>query len=521
MNLRFYFSIFLRRLPYFLIVATVISAAAITAAMTLPPAYESRAQIIVESPQIPEELAQSTVRTPPIEQLQIMEQKLLVRANLLDIARKHDVLPNMDEMNADEIVGAMRARTTIVQPRGRNPVPLMTIIFEAPAPRTAAAVVNDYLTLIQQEDVEFRRGRAGETLEFFEQEVETLSRELDEQSARILSYKQANAGALPDGQDFRMGQLEVLQQRVNQIGRDITSLSDQRKRLIQVFEQTGEFRQAGQVTDTPLSPEEQRLAGLEAELQEALVIYAPGNPRIVLLESRIAQLQEAILAKSRPADTPQDPGAAAPITPEEAFLAAQLDEIDDRITSLTAERDTTETRITALTQSIERSPEVSIALEELERRYASIEGQYNAAEDRLSAARTGEVIETRSRGQRISVIEQPAVPSQPTKPNRILIAGGGVAFGIFAGLGLVLLLELLNNTARRPEDIVARFDITPFTTIPYIRTRSQTFWQRSFKLLVILAILTGIPAAVLALHTYYLPFDLLADRVMDKIGIRW
>ena len=78
MNLRFYFSIFLRRLPYFLIVATVISAAAITAAMTLPPAYESRAQIIVESPQIPEELAQSTVRTPPIEQLQIMEQKLLL-----------------------------------------------------------------------------------------------------------------------------------------------------------------------------------------------------------------------------------------------------------------------------------------------------------------------------------------------------------------------------------------------------------------------------------------------------------
>ena len=112
-----------------------------------------------------------------------------------------------------------------------------------------------------------------------------------------------------------------------------------------------------------------------------------------------------------------------------------------------------------------------------------------AANDSMGRA-AREVIETRSRGQRISVIEQPAVPSQPTKPNRMLIAGGGVAFGIFAGLGLVLLMELLNNTARRPEDIVARFDITPFTTIPYIRTRSQTFWQRSVKLLVIRAIVT-------------------------------
>ena len=465
------------------------------------------------------------MRTPPIEQLQIMEQKLLVRSNLLDIARALDVLPNMDDMNADEIVNAMRARTTIVQPRGRNPVPLMTIVFEAPSPRTAAAVVNEYLTLIQQEDVEFRRGRAGETLEFFEQEVERLSGELDQQSARILTYKQANTSALPDGLDFRMGQLEVLQERINQISRDITSLQDQRERMVRIFEQTGGFGQPDDNPVRPPSPEEQRLAALEAELQEALVVYAPGNPRITLLESRIDQLQATILEQSASApQTEADPDggqAAAPISREEAILAAQLDEIDDRVTALKKARDTTEVRINDLKESIDRTPEVAIALEELERRYASIEAQYNAAEARLSAARTGEVIETRSRGQRISVIEQPAVPSQPTKPNRMLIAGGGVAFGIFAGLGLVLLMELLNNTARRPEDIVARFDITPFTTIPYIRTRSQTFWQRSVKLLVILAILTGIPAAVYALHIYYLPLDLFADRVMDKIGIRW
>ena len=136
-------------------------------------------------------------------------------------------------------------------------------------------------------------------------------------------------------------------------------------------------------------------------------------------------------------------------------------------------------------------------------------------------AQTGDRIETRSRGQRISVIEQPAVPSQPTKPNRILIAGGGTAFGIMAGLALIVLLEVLNTTARRPEDLVKRFGITPFTTIPYIRTRQQTFVQRSFKLLVILAILIGIPAAIYAVHTYYLPLDLIADKVMNKLGVRW
>ena len=79
MELKYYFALFMRRLHYFLIVASLITAAAVTVAMTLPPAYESQAQLLVESPQIPEELAASTVRTHPIEQLRILERKLMTR----------------------------------------------------------------------------------------------------------------------------------------------------------------------------------------------------------------------------------------------------------------------------------------------------------------------------------------------------------------------------------------------------------------------------------------------------------
>ena len=158
---------------------------------------------------------------------------------------------------------------------------------------------------------------------------------------------------------------------------------------------------------------------------------------------------------------------------------------------------------------------------QLTRKYNSIELQYNQAESRLTRAETGDRIETRSRGQRMSVIEQPAIPSEPTKPNRILIAGGGTALGILAGFGLIFLLEMLNTTARRPEDIIKRLGVTPLTTIPYTRTRGQRFRQRSGKLLLILLILVGIPAAVYAVHLYYLPLDLIADRVMNKMGVRW
>ncbi|MEL7259114.1 MAG: lipopolysaccharide biosynthesis protein, partial [Pseudomonadota bacterium] len=66
-SLKYYWSIFMRRLPYFLVVATVLGAASVIVAMSMPPSYVSQMRLIVESPQIPDELAASTARTPAQE----------------------------------------------------------------------------------------------------------------------------------------------------------------------------------------------------------------------------------------------------------------------------------------------------------------------------------------------------------------------------------------------------------------------------------------------------------------------
>lgn len=518
-NLGYYFSIFRRRLPYFLIVATVISAISVTVAYTLPPAYESRMVLLVEAPQIPEELASSTVQTPAFEQLQIVQQRLLTRANMLDIARKLEVLPNIGDLSPDNIVDSMRARTTIgTSNRRLKEAPLMTVSFEAPAARTAAAVLNEYLILIQSQDTDFRKNRSGRTLEFFEQEVERLSQELDLRNAQILEFKQANTDALPESLQFRLDQQATYQDRLTQIEREIADYKSQRERLIQLYELTGT---SSATPNAPKSPDEQQLDRLNTQLEEALTVYSPTNPRVKMLEARISQLEEKLGQAPKP-----DPEEAAsdeetgekPLPP---VLTIQLAEIASRIESLERQRTSVNTQIEELKVSIDRTPEVSIALEDLVRKHGTVQTQYNRAEERLSAARTGDRIENNSRGQRIAVIEQPAIPSEPTKPNRMMIAGGGTAFGVIVGFALIFLMDLLNTSARRPVDIVNKLGITPLTTIPYIQTRGQRFRARSTKLLVVLAILVGIPAAVYAVHIYYLPLDLLAERAMNKMGVRW
>lgn len=511
-NINYYRSIFIRRLPYFLVVATVIGAASVIMAMSLPPAFVSRMILIVESPQIPDDLAASTASTPAQEQLQIVEQRLMTRANLLDIANKVQVFDNMNAMSPDRVVQAMRARTAIRSSGRRSEAALMTIEFEALSGRKAAGVLNEYLSLIQTEDVQSRTGRATQTLDFFTQEVNRLNEELAERSAAILKFKTEHVNALPESLDFRLNQQNILQERMAQFDRESAGLEEQSERLMRVFEETGNV---GGLNVASTTPEQQRLDALRNQLSDALAVYSEENPRVQLLKSRIAIAEEAV--RGLPATNDN----LAAETTGNAMLDVQLAEISSRLKVIEQQRATTEKQLNELNETIKQTPRNSIRLDELQLDYQNIQLQYNTAVDRLSRASTGERIEVLSRGQRISVIDPPAVPNQPSKPNRKLIAAGGTFVGILAGMALVFLLEILNRSIRRPEDLVSRLGVTPLATIPYITVVGENSRRRSLRMISVFLIVIGVPVAVYAVHVLYQPLDLVAERLMDKIGVRW
>ena len=79
MDIRYFLSRFWRRLHWFVLVAAAISIASVVVARSLPPTYVSSTRLIVETAQIPG----ATVLLSPVQQLQIVEERLLTRANLL------------------------------------------------------------------------------------------------------------------------------------------------------------------------------------------------------------------------------------------------------------------------------------------------------------------------------------------------------------------------------------------------------------------------------------------------------
>ena len=214
LDIRFYMSVLLRRLHYIVLIFLAVTAISGFIALKLPPVYESTSRLLMESPQIPDALAAPTVDTAALEQLQIIEQRLMTRSNLLDIARRFRVFPTIDGMAPDDIVAAMRDATKIFKQAGREQATLMTISFEADNAQTAANVVNEYVTRILTDNTAARTGQAQDTLQFFQQEVERLSTDLSTQSAKILDFQNQNADALPSTLNYRLTQQSNLQERL-------------------------------------------------------------------------------------------------------------------------------------------------------------------------------------------------------------------------------------------------------------------------------------------------------------------
>ncbi len=503
----YYLSAFLRRIHWFLVIFLSVASVALALAKFLPPSYVSEARLLVEPPQIPGQLLAPTVQVAPTEELQIIEQQLMTRTNLLNIARSQRAFDDIDSMSPDEIVSRMRRATGIRRIAGRGQATLMFVSFSSANPRTAANVVNEYVTTILQNNARTRTERATNTLEFFQDEVERLGKLLQEQSARITEFKNANIDALPDTLNYRLNQQTTLQERLAAVGRQISSLEEQRRNIVEMFRKTGQVSGAAA---SAMTPEQQQLLQLQDSLTQALAVYSPDNPKVKLLEAQIAR-QKEIVAKQA-GNAGGDPNSPA------TLLDINLASIDAQIRLLESQRAQITQQLDALKETLERTPANTIRLDALNRDYMNTQAQYNNAVSSLAQASMGERIETLSRGQRIVVLDPATVPAAPASPNRLLIALGGILGGAALGLAAVALLEFLDKSVRRPADLTRHLGISPIATVPYIRTPMEMVMRRAAFTAILLAIVIGIPAAIWAVHTYYLPLDLLYERVAQRLG---
>ena len=502
-TIRFYLSLFWRRFPYFLGLVVLAGGIGVAVAANMSQDYRAQALLIAEAPDIPEDMAASTVRAGGEQQVAAIRQRLTTRARLLELAEELDIYDaeTRAEMETAGIVEDMRNRIEIGTGAAGNAV-MIEVNFHSDDAEQAARVANELASMIEAQGEEMRRGSAGGTLDFFEQEIERLGEGMRRQSQRILDFRLANLNALPGDLDYRRERRDNLEERVAEITRNLRNLRDEREEMVEAFDRTGELPGAR----GELSPQEQELQEARDDLRAALRVYSEQHPRVRQIQNRVRDLQQMIGGNGGGGDDP------------EALFEAMLEEQDAEIAELEGLRADLEDEIRRLGEAIDATPENEIRLGELERELDNIRAQYDQTQNRLAQAEMGARIETSARGHRISLLEPAVVPTSAEGPGRRIVAMGSLGGGIAAGLGLVLLLELLNGAIRRPVEITNRLGITPIATLPYIPSRGEIIRRRLVTAAVVVAVVGTIVALWVA-HFHYMPLDELLQQGLEWSGL--
>src|SRR5262245_342596 len=197
-----YVSLLRRRFLYFLLPFVFIAVGGVAVTMLWPALYVAEGKLLVESQQIPTELVRPTITATAKERIQVIEQRIMTRENLLAIADKYQMFASKrSRMSGTEVLDLMRARTRMVpfeldQSRRRSDTVTiaLSIGFEDENPEIAMRVANELLTLILNEDARNRTRRAQETTNFLASEVKRLETELGSVDGQIAELKRRYSG---------------------------------------------------------------------------------------------------------------------------------------------------------------------------------------------------------------------------------------------------------------------------------------------------------------------------------------
>lgn len=456
----------LRRRIWLMAAITVLGAAgSVAAALSMPPVFRAGAKVLVESQQIPDNLAQSTITAGAAERLRVIEQKLMTRENLLDVANRLQLFGGADGMSPTDKARILRFSTQIhpinVDGGGRRGLAAFTISVDWGEPEIAAQVANEFVTLVIEQNLEARNERATDTLRFFSNEADRLRSEISSLEAQITAFKIENQDALPDSLVNRRDELNTIQERLFAMEQNEILLQQRAEEMQRTID--SETARAG---SDETDPEVGQLLRIRRELAQQRAIYSEEHPAIRRLIAQEEQLARLVRASAGGADGPELSTVAARARSQIASIEQQMIRLDEQRTALID-------RQSELEASIGETPKVETELRRLNRRLAELQERLQAAGFKENQAQLGRQLEASRRAERFEIIEQAVVPEHPIAPKRKLIAAGGVAGSLGLALGLGLLLELTSKVIYTRSDLNRLSGIRPIAAVPVIKTKPK------------------------------------------------
>jgi len=371
------------------------------------PIYQAQGKVLVESQEIPTDLVRPTVTQSANERIQVIQQRIMTRDNLMALVNKYKMFAAEQKwMSVTDILDLMRQRTKfelvdINSNSGRSGTSTIafTVSFEYENPDIVTRVTNDFLTLILSEDARSRTARATETTNFLSRESQRLQAEL------------------------AAAQAQIVEARTKLAAPTTSETSDPAK--LQVIE----------------------LTKLKEELAQKSQVYSAEHPAIKALQKKVAAMEQ-LVAKT-PAAANQDMTALFELQRQAVAIQNNLESTNKKLEEARLgerlERDQRSERLQVIEQPVQPQKPIKpnrgklLALS-LALAMAAGGGVIFAAESLDRGIRSSRELATVAHGRLIVSIPYIATRAEKVRRKGLFIALGGILFiALVAGIVVFVL----------------------------------------------------------------------------------
>lgn len=567
-----YLSILRRRKKQMQLAAMITLGIAVLAALFWPPTYRATATILIEEQEIPQDLVRSTITGFANQQLKVISQRVLTLNTIMDIVQKYQLWSEdeLRRMPRTEIVEKFQKRmkldivsAEVMDPRFGRPIEAtiaFTLSFDHRKPAIAQKVTNELVSMYMNENLKNRTEKSSTTSEFLKSEATELNKHINELQQQLADFKAKNEGALPELYQYNLNVIERADMELSDAKARLSELQKHRLELQANMAQISPYAATDLPTGEKALSDPDRLKALQSEYRSKSAIYSADHPDVIRLQREISTLEAKLGKGTRDKDfeiqlrTEQDKLAQLKQTftadhPEvlkqqrvvEALLnentATRRSEIthadnpayvllDTQLRATDADIKTLSNRIAELSnkvgkfeQYISKAPDVEKNYRDLMLDLDTTSKKYEEIKSKQMEAELAQNLETERKGERYSLIEPPILPDDPVSPNRIAIIIIGLILATVAAAAVAGVLELLDESVKGRVELTQLLGAAPLVTIPYVLIAEEEKTVNKKARLMWIAAAVAVVIALLLIHFFYKPLDVLWFVVLRKIGL--
>jgi len=322
---------------------------------------------------------------------------------------------------------------------------MLVISFTHTDPSLAANIVDNVAQVFMQRSFENKTERYSSTSGWLDKSTREFKARVEEADQNLVNYSKANNIYSLEGKE------NLATDKLTRLHDQATRAQTERMLKESLFQEVkaGRVAQLPEAFSDPKTNDLQKKLGeLTTEVSQLDVTYGPKNFRVIEKKQQIAAIQQQI-SESRSALEEKLKADYERALRDEASLQAALN--------------------LAKTEAAQQN-QAAIQFNILKQEVETTKALYK---DFLQKTNQAKIQEHEQHGN-MKMIDPPQVPGAPVGPNRMRTIVIGLLVSLLAGVGLVFVLEYLDNTVKTVEDVSRYTQLPALSVIPAISGRRKS-----------------------------------------------